>query len=231
MTTVTINATDGGSFDAYLAIPAGGKGPGLVLIQEIFGVNASMRALCDHYAALGYTAICPDLFWRQEPGVQLTDQTEAEWQRAFQLYNGFSEASGVEDLIATVDFLRGHEATGGKVGTLGYCLGGKLAFLMATRSDADANVSYYGVGLDGALGEVSAITKPLMLHTAGKDKFSSDETRAKVNAAIEGNHLIVQHVYPEQDHAFARVGGEHYDAKAADLANQRTATFLKETLA
>ncbi|TWB36798.1 dienelactone hydrolase family protein [Nitrospirillum pindoramense] len=230
MTTVTIEATDGGSFDGYLAIPSSGKGPGLVLIQEIFGVNANMRALCDHYAALGYTALCPDLFWRQEPGVQLTDKTEAEWQRAFQLYNGFSEASGVEDLIASVNFLREHEATGRKVGTLGYCLGGKLAFLMATRSDADANVSYYGVGLDGALGEISAITKPLLLHTAGKDKFSSDETRAKVSAAIEGNHLITQYLYTDQDHAFARVGGEHYDAAAADLANQRTATFLKETL-
>ncbi|MDE1149028.1 MAG: dienelactone hydrolase family protein [Azospirillaceae bacterium] len=230
MTTVTIAATDGGSFDAYLAVPPSGKGPGLVLIQEIFGVNANMRALCDHYAALGYTALCPDLFWRQEPGVQLTDKTEAEWQRAFQLYNGFSEASGVEDLIASVEFLREHEATGRKVGTLGYCLGGKLAFLMATRSDADANVSYYGVGLDNSASEVTAITKPLLLHTAGQDKFSSDEVRAKVNAAVEGNHLVTQYLYADQDHAFARVGGDHYDAKAADLANQRTATFLKETL-
>lgn len=231
MTQVTIPATDGGSFDGYLALPPGGTGPGLVLIQEIFGVNADMRAHCDHFASLGYVALAPDLFWRQEPGVQLTDKTDAEWQRAFQLYQGFSETKGVEDLLATLDFLRGLPNVGDrKVGTLGYCLGGKLAYLMATRSDADANVSYYGVGIDKDIGEISAVTKPLLLHLAGKDKFVTSEARAAILGAVSGNPLIDAHVYADQDHAFARVAGTHFDAAAAALADERTTAFLTRAL-
>ncbi len=147
MAEVTIRAADGGSFSAYLATPKSGKGPGIVLIQEIFGVNKVMRDLADGFAAQGYTVMCPDLFWRQEPGVQITDKTEAEWKKAFSLMQGFNTAKGVDDLKATLATLRKHQACTGKVGSIGYCLGGKLAFLMATRSDSDANVGYYGVGL------------------------------------------------------------------------------------
>lgn len=231
MTQVTITATDGGSFDAYLALPPGGTGPGMVLIQEIFGINADMRAHCAHFAKLGYVAIAPDLFWRQEPGVQLTDKTDAEWQRAFQLYQGFNEVKGVEDLIATLGYLRAHPAVAGrKVGTLGFCLGGKLAYLMATRSDADANVSYYGVGIDKDIGELSAVTKPLLMHIAGKDKFVNDEARAAILGAVANNTLVDAYVYAEQDHAFARVDGQHYDAAAATLADERTTAFLAKSL-
>src|SRR5216683_6653631 len=148
MSDVTIRAADGGSFSGYLATPKGGKGPGILVIQEIFGVNKVMRDIADGYAAQGFTALCPDLFWRQQPGIQLTDQSEAEWKRAFELYQGFNEAKGVGDLIVSLEHLRGLPQSNGKVGTVGYCLGGKLAYLMATRSNADANVGYYGVGID-----------------------------------------------------------------------------------
>lgn len=230
MTEVTIHAKDGGSFTGYLALPAGGKGPGMVVIQEIFGVNDVMRGLCDQYAAQGYVALCPDLFWRQEPGIQISDKSDAEWQKAFQLYQGFNEAKGVDDLIATLEFLRGHDAVTGKVGSVGYCLGGKLAYLMATRSDADANVSYYGVGIDAALNEATAIDKPLLMHMAGKDKFVPAEAQEKIKAALAGNPLVTIHAYPDQDHAFARTDGIHWDPEAAKAANERTASFFAQYL-
>ena len=230
MAEVTIRAADGGSFSAYLATPKSGKGPGIVLIQEIFGVNKVMRDLADGFAAQGNTVMCPDLFWHQEPGVQITDKTEAEWKKAFSLMQGFNTAKGVDDLKATLATLRKHQACTGKVGSIGYCLGGKLAFLMATRSDSDANVGYYGVGLQDSLGEAKNIKKPLLLHIAEKDQFVPPEAQKKVIEALKGNKLVIIYTYPGADHAFARIGGQHYDKKAADLANQRTAEFLKKHL-
>ena len=152
MSTLTIDTGDG-PMNAYLALPPGGEGPGIVLIQEIFGVNEVMRDLADGFAAQGYVVACPDLFWRIEPGIDISDKTEAEWARAFDLFKTFHVEHGVRDLRATLAALRSHPACTGKVGAVGYCLGGKLAYLMATRSDAQASVSYYGIGIDKALGE------------------------------------------------------------------------------
>jgi len=230
MPDIKIAARDGGSFTGYLAKPASGSGPGILVIQEIFGVNQVMRSITDALAKQGYLALCPDLFWRQEPGIQITDKTEAEWQRAFQLFNGFDVDKGVEDLKASLDVLRKTEGCSGKVGTVGYCLGGKLAFLMATRSSADCNVSYYGVGLDGILGEASKITKPAMLHIAELDKFVPPEAQKKVKDGLAGNTHVTIHSYPGVDHAFAREGGQHWNAQAAGLANQRSADFFRKHL-
>jgi len=189
-----------------------------------------MRDLCDGLAGMGYVALCPDLFWRQEPGIQITDKTDAEWKRAFALYQGFNEAKGVQDLIASLDHLRKLPACNGKAGSVGYCLGGKLAYLMATRSNADCNVSYYGVGIQDLLGEAKSIKKPYLMHIAGKDQFVPPEAQAKIQAGLKGNGLVTMHVYPDQDHAFARVGGDHYDQVEATTANDRTAAFLKKHL-
>lgn len=230
MPDVTITAA-GAKFAAYLAKPASGKGPGVVVCQEIFGVNKVMRDICDGFARAGYFSICPDLFWRQKPGIQLTDKTEAEWQRAFELYKGFSEASGVDDLKSTLDYLRAVSGCSGKLGAVGYCLGGKLAYLMATRSSADCSVGYYGVGIENALGEAKNIKKPLMLHIAEKDSFCPSEAQKKIKAALTANRLVTIHAYPGVEHAFARVGGEHFDKAAAELANKRTADFFKTHLA
>ncbi len=230
MPDIKITARDGGTFSGYLAKPASGSGPGIVVIQEIFGVNQVMRGITDALAKQGYLALCPDLFWRQEPGIQITDKTEAEWQRAFQLFNGFNVDLGVEDLKATLDALRKTPGCSGKVGTVGYCLGGKLAFLMATRSSADCNVSYYGVGLDGILGEAAKITKPTMLHIAEQDKFVPPEAQKKVKDGLAGNPHVTIHSYPGMDHAFAREGGQHWNAQAAGLANQRSAEFFRKHL-
>jgi carboxymethylenebutenolidase len=230
MTEVMVSAADGGSFKAYLATPKSGKGPGILLIQEIFGVNKVMRDLADGFAAQGYAVMCPDLFWRQEPGIDITDKTKAEWDKAFSLYQGFNADKGIDDLKATLAALRRHATCSGKVGSVGYCLGGKLAYLMATRSDSDANVGYYGVGIQDALGEARNIKKPLILHVAGKDQFCPPEAQAQIKAGLRGNPHVTLYDYPEQDHAFARVGGQHYDKAAADLANKRTADFFKQHL-
>jgi carboxymethylenebutenolidase len=230
MADIRIKARDGGEFSAYLATPAGGSGPGIVLIQEIFGVNKVMRDIADALARQGYVVACPDIFWRQEPGIQLTDQTEKEWACAFELYKGFDEAKGVDDLVATLAHVRGLKGCSGNVGTVGYCLGGKLAYLMATRSDADANVGYYGVTIENALDESGKIKKPLMLHIAAEDQFCPKEAQAKIRDGLGKHPQVTLHTYEKVDHAFARQGGQHYDEAAAKLANDRTAQFFKQHL-
>jgi carboxymethylenebutenolidase len=229
MPEITIDGRDGG-FGAYLAVPDTTPAPGILVAQEIFGVNKVMRDVCHWLAGEGYLACCPDIFGRIEPGIQLTDQTEAEWQRAFELFNLFDVDKGIEDLKDALGVLRGHEACAGKVGTVGYCLGGKLAYLMATRSDADCNVSYYGVGLDELVGEAGNITAPLLLHVASKDQFFPPEAQDKLAVGLAGHPHVTLQVYDGNDHAFARVGGEHYDQAAAQLANDRTLNHFKETL-
>jgi carboxymethylenebutenolidase len=229
MTDFTISGADG-EFGAYIALPATTPAPGIVVAQEIFGVNQVMRDVCDWLAGEGYVAVCPDLFWRIEPGIQLTDKTEAEWARAFELFNLFEVDKGIEDMKTTLDQLRRHDACTGRAGSVGYCLGGKIAYLMATRSDADCSVGYYGVGLDELLGEADRITRPLLMHMASKDGFVPPEAQEKITAVFTPHDQITLHVYEGQDHAFARPGGEHYDAAAAELANDRTLKFFRENL-
>ena len=231
MPDILIDAADPGRFSAYLAEPAGtGPAPGMLVIQEIFGVNANVRAIADDYAARGYIALAPDLFWRQQPGVQLDSTTQAGWDEAMKFYQGFSETKGAEDLIASLAWLRTHKRLNGKAGAVGYCLGGKLAYLMATRSDSDATVGYYGVGIEGSLGEAGAITKPLILHVAEKDGFCPPEAQAKIRAGLASITHVTVYSYPGVDHAFARKGGDHYDAAAATLADGRTAQFFEQNL-
>lgn len=230
--TIEIKAQDGGVFSAYVAYPLSDlPAPAVVVCQEIFGVNTVMRDICDHLAAAGFIAVCPDLFWRQEAGVQLTDQTESDWKRAFELYNGFDVDKGVEDLKAALAHIRADVDCNGKAGVIGYCLGGKLAYLMAARSDADCSVAYYGVELDKYLGEAPNITQQLLMHIAEKDKFTPLPAQQKILSALNAHKNIEIHVYPDVDHAFARVGGQHYDKEAAHKANFRTADFLATHLA
>ncbi|MGA7711766.1 MAG: dienelactone hydrolase family protein [Rhizomicrobium sp.] len=226
---ITIAGPDG-PFSGYLATPTAGKGPGIVVIQEIFGINAVMRGIADALAANGYFALAPDLFWRLEPGVQLTDKTDAEWQRAFDLMKRFDADAGIKDIQATITHLRDVTGCTGKVGAVGYCLGGLLAYLTAARTDSDASVGYYGVNIQNMLGEAKTIKKPLMLHIAGKDEFVPPEAQSQIVTGLAANPLVTVHRYPEMNHAFARVGGKHYDQANAGLANSRSATFFRQYL-
>jgi carboxymethylenebutenolidase len=226
---ITLKGKDG-EFGGYLASPASGKGPGIIVIQEIFGINDFVKEIADHYASLGYFALAPDLFWRQEPGVVLTDKTEEHWKRAFALMQGFDIDKGMVDIQTAITHLRGVPGVTGKVGAVGYCLGGQLAYLAATRTDADASVGYYGVYIQTRLDESKNIKKPLLLHVAGKDQFVPPEAQKQIIDGLKGNANVTIHTYPEMDHAFARTGGQHYDKANADLANSRTETFFRKNL-
>ncbi len=231
MAEITITAADGsGEFFAYLARPKTQPAGAVVVIQEIFGVNAGMRAITDSLSDWGFIALCPDLFWRIEPRVDITDRTQAEWDKAFALFKAFDQEKGVEDLQAAVAAARCLDGANGKVATMGFCLGGRMAALMALRSDADANVSYYGVGLEGLASDLRALKRPLLMHIAEKDRFVPKEAQGVVLAAVLPNPRITAHVYPDVDHAFARVGGQHWDGRAAAIANGRTAEFLARHL-
>jgi carboxymethylenebutenolidase len=219
-----------GNFAGYLAAPATGRGPGVIVIQEIFGVNAIVRGICDGHAARGRFALAPDLFWRLEPNVQLTDKTDAEWKRAFDLLNRCDIDKAVTDIGASIAHLRALPGCSGKVGAVGYCLGGLLAYLTAARTDGEASVGYYGVNIQEKLGEAKNIRHPLMLHIAGKDEFVPPEGQKKIMDALKSNPQVTIHLYPEMNHAFARVGGKHYDKANAELANGRTETFFRQHL-
>ena len=228
MAEITVNAADGGHFSAYVATPKSGKGPGLVVIQEIFGVNSVMRQTADAFAAQGYTAICPDLFWRLKPGIELDDK--AQMDEALALLGKMDQDKGIQDIQATLTAARKHPACSGKVGAVGYCLGGRLAFMTATRTDSDCSVSYYGIMLDALLGEAGNIKHPLLMHIAEKDAYVPPPVQAKVKDGLKGNGQVTIHSYPNVEHAFARIGGTHFDKASAELANSRTAAFLKTNL-
>ena len=232
MREIKLNAADGsGEFSAFVWEPKGKAQAGAVLvIQEIFGVNDSLRETAQNLADQGFIAIAPDLFWRLKPGVNLTDKTEAEWKKAVGLMQRFDQDKGVEDLKTTLAAARKLPGCNGNAGTIGYCLGGRLAVMMAARSDADVNISYYGIGLDGLLGELGNISAPLMLHIAALDEFFSAESQNKLLEGTEENDWVDAFVYPAVQHAFARVEGVHYDARAAIIANGRTAELLAEIL-
>ena len=228
MTTIK---TQDGDFAAYVARPSNPKAPAVVVIQEIFGVNAVMRGVCDELAAAGFLAVCPDLFWRIEPGIDITDQSEAEWKKAFELYNAFDVEAGVKDIAATIDHVRALPEVNGKVGAVGFCLGGLLAYLTATRTDADASVAYYGVGIEKHLVESEKQAHPLLMHIAEEDQFVPKEAQALILAQLKNHPQVEIFTYPGRDHAFARQGGEHYDAADAKLAGDRTLAFFQQHLA
>jgi len=222
--------TTGGAFKAYVARPAARKAPAVVVIQEIFGVNAVMRQICDDLAAEGYLAVSPDLFWRIEPGVDITDQSKAEWDKAFALMNAFDIDKGVSDIAAVIARARGYPGCTGKVGAVGFCLGGLLAFLTATRTDADAAVGYYGVNIEKHLGEADRLSAPLLLHIAEEDEFVPKDAQALILATLRNHPHTELCSYPGRNHAFARPGGAHYDAADAALARQRTLALFAKAL-
>ncbi len=230
MPEITIPAKDGGSFKAYIAMPekpaALKKFPCVIVIQEIFGINQGLREKCDWLAAQGFIACAPDLFWRIEPNIELSDQVPAELERAFALFGEFDINQGLEDIKATMHTLKGHADSSGKVGCLGYCLGGQLAYLTACHSDINASIGYYGVGIEGLLADANNISAPLILHMAQNDEFVPPEAQQQIQDGLKDNNHITIHDYENVSHAFTRVGGDNYDAEAAKIADERSIKFL-----
>ena len=228
--TATISTLAGdGSFLAYCARPEGQARAAIVVIQEIFGVNAGIRRKCDRLAADGYLALAPDLFWRIAPGVELDPDVEPEFKRALGLMGQFDQDLGVADIEATIRHAR-NELGVPKVGVVGYCLGGRLAFMVATRTDADASVGYYAVGVPELLREKHAIAHPLMLHLAGADHFVPPEAQAAMHEGLDDHPKVALHDYPGEDHGFATEIGRRRSGAAAELADRRTAAFFAEHL-
>ena len=231
--TIEIQSTDGtGTFSAYVAEPASGKGPALVICQEIFGVNETMRQVADRYAEEGYVAIVPDLFWRLEPGVEL-DYSPEGWEKAFGFFNNFDQNVGAQDIGTVLMTARTSlEACNDypKAGVVGYCLGGKMAYLAACRTDAAVSVGYYGTGIENKLDEMDNIQGQLVLHFAGNDEYCPPEAQAKIRAAAEGRANVTIYDYPGVQHAFSRPRGDHYDAAADALARERTLKALRDAL-
>jgi carboxymethylenebutenolidase len=227
---ITINGRHGG-FRAYIARPDELPAPAVVVLQELFGVNADIRKHCDELAGLGLIAVAPDLFWRQEPGVDLSVTSEADWQHGLRLYQAYDRDAGVRDVEDTADTVakKMPECTG-KIAVLGYCLGALMTFLTAVRYRVDAAVAYHGGDTEKYLGEVDGLHAPLLMHLADEDEFISKPAQAEIKAALASKPDTTVYSYPGQRHAFTRHNGAHYDAAAAALANGRTSEFLNQQL-
>jgi carboxymethylenebutenolidase len=215
------------SFGAYVAQPAGAVRGAIIVIQEIFGVNPGIRQKCDRLAAEGYLAVAPDLFWRLQPATSLDPDVEAEFTQALDLMGKFNQDAGIRDIEATIHHIRRTLGVA-KVGCVGYCLGGRLAFMTAARTDIDASVGYYGVGIDGLLHEKHAIAHPLMLHIPTADGFVPRETQEAMHAGLDDHPKVTLHDYEGLDHGFATETGKRRHEDAANLADSRTAAFFAE---
>ena len=224
--TARISTLDGdGAFDCYLARPAGPPTAAIVVIQEIFGVNAGIRRKCDRLAEAGYLALAPDLFWRLEPGVELDPDIEGEFNAALERMGRFDQDLGVRDIEATIRFARNSEGCR-KVGAVGYCLGGRLAYMTAARTDADASVGYYAVGIDNLLREKHDIANPLMLHIPTADGFVPPEVQAQMHQGLDDHPKVTLHDYEGLVHGFATEMGKRRDDAGAELADRRTMDFF-----
>ena len=221
---------DDGHFNAYVAPPANAPSAAVIVIQEIFGVNNGIRQKCDKLAAEGYLAIAPDLFWRLKPGIELDPDIEPEFNEALDWMGKFDQDIGIRDIQATINYLRDKDNIG-KVGCVGYCLGGRLAYMTAARTDIDASVGYYGVGIDGLLGEKEAIANPLMLHIPTEDGFVDKATQAAMHKGLDDHPRVTLHDYEGLDHGFATEIGNRRDENAANIADGRTSAFFAEHLA
>ena len=234
---VLIPALDGeGTIPAYLARPTGQPKAAIIVVPEIFGVNDGIRARCDRWAGKGYLAVAPDIFWRFAPGQEYDPDVPDQFQKALDNMNTYVGAQtdgrndGVADAQAVANWLRRDQGVS-KVGLVGYCLGGRIAYLVAARTDMDATVGYYGVMIDQALNEAQAIANPLMLHIAGADAFVPVEAQAAIHAGLDDHPRVTLCDYPGLNHGFAVESGERRNEEAATLADGRTEAFFAEHLA
>ena len=226
---ITIEGRDG-AFGAYIARPMVLPAPAVVVLQELFGVNADIRKTCDELAEQGFIAVAPDLFWRQEPGVDLSVTSEPDWQHGLRLYQAYDRDAGARDVKDTANSVAKLPDCSGKVAVMGFCLGGLMTFLTAARYGVDAAVVYHGGDTEKYLGEVNGLNAPLLMHLAEEDEFISKPAQADIKAALAKKPSTTVYSYPGQNHAFSRHGGAHYNAEAAALSHERTNEFLRQQL-
>lgn len=226
---VDVPAADGRSFGAFVALPPAGSGPGLLLLQEIFGVNAHIRGVAQQYAQDGFVVLAPDLFWRQQRRVELGYEGE-DRERALSMMKALQPAELAADVRDSVAALRAlPEAQGRKAGALGYCLGGRLAYLAAATTGVDAAVAYYGGGIQDQLALAPQVQCPMQFHYAGQDPAIPPEAVQAVQAAMAGRDAEF-HLYPEAKHGFNCWDRAAYDPASAALAHGRSLQFLAQAL-
>jgi carboxymethylenebutenolidase len=226
---IAVNGHEG-TFGAYIARPEASPAPAVVVLQELFGVNADIREKCDELAGQGFLAVAPDLFWRQEPRVDLGVRSDTDWQHGLRLYQAYDRDAGVRDIKDTIDTMAKMPECTGKIAVLGYCLGALMTFLTAVRCRVDAAVAYHGGDTEKYLREINGLQAPLLMHLAEEDEFISKPAQAEIKAALAEKPGTTVYSYPGQYHAFSRHNGAHFNAKAAALANERTSGFLKQRL-
>lgn len=229
---ISLRAPDGGDFSAWLAKPDNPNGGAIVVLQEIFGINANIRTTADAWASKGFYVIAPDLFWRQEPGIELDPALEADRNRATELLQGLDQPLAVQDALVAAEYLRQLPEMTGGIGAVGYCLGGRLAFLLAMQPGIDAAASYYGVAIQASLGDMEKVRAPLLIHMAEEDHLCPPEAQEAIEkaAASHADHISVIR-YPGVGHAFARIGGGTWDAASAKRANGTTLQLLNARVA
>src|SRR6267378_157957 len=226
---ITIEGRDG-AFGAYIARSKTLPAPAVVVLHEVFGVNTDIRKTCDELAEQGFLAVAPDLFWRQEPGVDLSVTSEPDWQHGLRLYQAYDRDAGARDVKDTANVAAKLPECSGKVAVLGYCLGGLMTFLTAVRYGVDAAVVYHGGDTEKYLGEVDGLDAPLLMHLAEEDEFISKSAQAEIKTVLARKSKATVYSYPGQNHAFSRHNGAHYNAAAAALAHSRTNEFLHQRL-
>jgi carboxymethylenebutenolidase len=226
---INIEGQDG-TFNAYIARPKIMPAAAVVVLQELFGVNADIRKTCDELAEQGFVAVAPDLFWRQEPGVDLSVTSEADWQHGVRLYQAYDRDAGVRDIKDTLNAVAKLPECTGKIAVQGYCLGALMTFLTAVRGQVNAAVAYHGADTEKYLDEADSLSAPLLVHLGEEDEFISKAAQAEITVALANKAKATVYSYPGQRHAFARHNGTHYNASAAALANGRTSEFLQRQL-
>jgi carboxymethylenebutenolidase len=224
---ITVESRDG-TFHAYIARPKNLPAPAVVVLQELFGVNDDIQKTCTELAEQGFIAIAPDLFWRQEPNIDLSVTSESDWQHGLRLYQAYDRDAGVRDIEDTINVVTKLPECTGKVAVLGYCLGALMTYLTAVRYNVDAAVAYHGADTEKYLNEVNELNAPLLMHLGEEDEFISKPAQAAIKAALAKKPNATVYSYPGQYHAFSRHNGAHYNAQAAALAHQRTYEFLHQ---
>lgn len=214
-----------GKFGAYLAIPHTQKGPGIVLIQEIFGVNEHIRSVAEQYAADGYLVIAPDLFWRSGHRIELT-YDEAGWKRAVELMNATDVGKAQKDIELAIDALKAQPGLDGGIASIGYCFGGLLSYHTAANGLVDVAIAYYGGGIQNQLDRADEIEVPLLMHFGEQDSHISLEAVEKIAERFDNNDNVEIVVYPEAEHGFNCSHRDSYNQRAAAEAHGNTLIFL-----
>lgn len=219
-----------GEFNLYVAEPSDKPRAAILVVQEIYGVNADIRRKCDLLAQQGYLGIAPDLFWRLEPGIELDPYIRSTKDRSLGLARRFDTDTAVRDLQTTIDKARALAGGKTKVGLIGYSLGGRMAAFAAARTDIDVSIGYYGVRIQTMLGEKDAIASPLLLHIAELDSYVDKQVQAELHRAFDDHPKVTLYSYPGQQHDFAYEFGPLRSEGAVKLADQRTLAFIEENL-